>query len=166
MLISSQLIGFGVASVLTAQGVDQIPTMTAATTSGVTMSATSDNATYEAWKAGDKQNSDTHWWVANGAAPQILKVDFGSTKNIFSYSIASRSDAARNDPVTWTFQGSPDDSAWTTLDTQTTAPAWSAAETRTYTLASYGSFRYFRLNVTAVTGGSTNLAIGELRIFN
>ena len=59
-------------------GADQIPTMTGATTNGVTMSASSEyGAGYEAWRAGDK-NASIYLDTGAAAGPWWVKVQFAS----------------------------------------------------------------------------------------
>ena len=78
-------------------------------------------------------------------------------------------------PTEWTFDGSNDDSSWTTLDTKASGsnaliPEGSvvgATDTQDenfgkFTISVPGLYRYYRLNVT---GGSTYTAVGELVLY-
>lgn len=93
-------------------GVDLIPAMTAATTSGVTISADGET-TNVSWRVGD--NTAAYWEVA-AQTGHWLKVDFGSAVAPNAYSVKGYSGW---NPVSWDFQWSDDNSAWTTIDSQT-----------------------------------------------
>lgn len=111
--------------------VDQIPTMTAATTSGVTMDASNEHATGQAWKAGDDDSSGTRW-DANAAVTQWIRVDFGSAQEIDEYSVEANDIYISSIvPDDWNFQGSDNGTDWTTLDTQT-GLTWSSGETKNF----------------------------------
>ena len=111
---------------------DQIPTMTGATTSGVTASASSAHPIDVPWKTGDNDGGTA--WDANAAASQSLKYDFGSAQEIDEYSITANSfHISSIVPSAWTFEGSNNDADWTTLDTQSNQ-SWSSGETKNYAL--------------------------------
>jgi hypothetical protein len=57
------------------------------------------------------------------------------------------------DLKTWVLQGSSDLTNWTNLDTQTNVVPGSAGY-QTFTIATPGAYRYYRLYVTAVNGGA------------
>lgn len=117
-----------------AGGSDAIPTMTAATTSGVTMSGDSVFSGQEAWHAG-KDDGDTLFFGSNGSAGSCwIKVDFGAgnTKNIVQWTVQAHSPAT-NAPADMKLQWSDDDSAWTDVSTQT-GLSWSALEVKTFSV--------------------------------
>lgn len=128
---------------------DQIPVMTAATTSGVTMSASSEDggANHQAWRAADNAPTSTYW-TPTGALPQWLKVDFGAgnPKTILSYLISSP-DGEERLPRSWTLEGSNDDTNWTVLHTMTDYVPPNTA-TLTFQTETSGSYRYYRVNVS------------------
>lgn len=120
-------------------GSDQIPTMTAATTSGVTMSASSEySAAYAAWKAANNSLAGNSWDSNVIAGPWWLKVDFGAgnAKLIEDYRMSSQNSATLETymPNTWTLQGSNDDTNWATLDSQA-GVTWTQGVYKTYTIA-------------------------------
>ena len=87
--------------------------------------------------------------------PGWAKIDFGSGTSTAKYMIRPGV-AAGWEPKTWTFQGSDDDSSWTTLDTQANiTTGWTNAVNRYFTISA-ATYRYYRLNVSAVnaTAGS------------
>lgn len=164
---------------------DVIPTMTAATTAGVTISASSENTSEtvsgvgesppnrSAWKAGDDDIS-TYWADTGEGNPSSLpttwQVNFGAsnTKNITSYSLRAGNSASLTDnmPSVWTLQRSPDGSSWVTEDTQGSETGWAVSEKRSYTVGDTGAtaYQYWRLNFTA-GGSDPELQVSEIEMF-
>jgi hypothetical protein len=155
---------------------DAIPTMTGVTTSGVTISASSDftgSGAGPVWKIAD-DNTSTEWWNAadnNNVLPSWVQVDFGSAKSIGSYSVRASATGSRADsaPADFTLQGNDVDTGagWTTEDTQGSENFWGAAEKRTYALEDTGTpgpWRYWRLNTTSVSA-DIELIISEIEMF-
>lgn len=133
-----------------------IPTMTSnSAPSGVASASAEFSASFAAWKAMDKVTS-SRW---SGSAPtQWLKYDFGSgnAKKIIQYSIGIY---GGDYPTAWTFEGSNDDSAWTTIDTRSTI-TFSNPETKTYNMDHFTNlvtYRYYLLNVTAASAGDASI---------
>jgi hypothetical protein len=160
---------------------DAIPTMTGATTNGVTISASSEDASIgaSAWKVGD-DNISSLWvdtgFFEGGTLPSWLKVDFGAgnTKTIAAYSIRApgNSNALDNVPRSWDFQGNDvdtgSDASWTTLDTGGDQTDWSVSEKRIFTVGSPQAFRFYRWNIKEITGGgdaSGEIALPEVELF-
>ena len=89
--------------------------------------------------------------------PWNLQLYLGVAKTITAYGVTAtatdQAGALSRSPKTWTFQGSNNGIAWTTLDTQTNVPYWYADETRMYVIASPASFTYYRINITANHSG-------------
>lgn len=148
--------------------VDTIPVMTSGTTSGVTMSAdTTAGGGFEAWRAGDN-NVEVYWASSTGALPHWLKVNFGAANNktIKSYRIHD-ANVTGFSLRSWTLEGSNDDSAWTVLDTRTDVTDWGTSSIagplyHWYQVTSPGSYRYYRVNVTAKNGAGNQVIIGDL----
>ena len=144
---------------------DVMPVMTAATTSGVTVSALVYNFNDGfPWYAFDALGA-TCWISTNGAAgtfPVWIKVDLGSTPKYIEqfYFIA-------NDPIdtpkAFTFQGSNDNSNWTTLYTE---PSYTTNNTYTSTDANFSNkavYRYYRLYITSAKI-ATYVYIGDMKL--
>lgn len=151
--------------------IDQVPVMTSNTTPAGTASASSiHSAPFPAWGAFDGTITTDGRWLAL-VSTGWLKYDFGAgnPKVITHYSLTPipSNQGAENDrsPRTWTFEGSNDNSAWTTLDTQTDAPIFAGGEKRTYKITSPASYRYYRINVTA-NRGDTYLNITEMEMLS
>lgn len=138
--------------------------MTSNTTpSGVASADSIFDATYDAWRAMDKDNSTVLCWHSGPSAyPHWLQYQFTSGKIITSYSITSRNYAYSFNPTAWTLQGSNNGSAWTNLDTQT-SQSFSNNEKKTYSFSNATSYTHYRLYITA--GNHSNwVGIGELEL--
>lgn len=146
--------------------VDNVPTMTGASTPFGTAAASTNFSGFDPWKAFDDTLTRANSWFTNtGNATGWIRYDFGSgnAKVITYYSMvacstnpnfASGDTDIQRTPKTWTLEGSNDASSWTVLDTQTNAPIWSAGEKRTYSVANTTAYRYYRINVSANNGGT------------
>ncbi|MCX6718223.1 MAG: discoidin domain-containing protein, partial [Candidatus Staskawiczbacteria bacterium] len=122
------------------------------------------NSSYAAWKAFDN-NSATGWLTTTTG---WLKIDLGTNRTIQVYKLQEVEDVTRM-AKDWTLDGSTNNIDWTTgLDTQTNAPAWGVNEIRTYNIdpSKVGSYRYYRINVTANKGNDTYLEIGGFTLLN
>lgn len=152
------------------QLIDQVPTMSSNSTPlGVAFASTEFDGTRQAWTAFDDNISDSNRWIASsGSVTGTLAYDFGSgvTKIITSYALTgpnSTDNDANRYPLTWTFEGSNNNSTWTTIDTQTSAPTWGLSERRVYATSNTTAYRYYRVNVSVNQGG-TPLAINQLEL--
>jgi regulation of enolase protein 1 (concanavalin A-like superfamily) len=120
-------------------------------------SANNPNGTQGAGKAFDLTPGSK--WLSS--AVSWLQYDFGAgnAQTIKRYTVTSANDVPARDPKDWQFQGSNDGSAWTTLDTRSNQSFATRFEAQTFSIASSGAYRYYRLNVTANGGdGSTQLS--------
>ena len=173
---------------------DLIPTMTAATTNGVTIGANSapDSTTYsingtsfnpQPWRSAD-DNLDTFWTDTGQSGsvtslPSWLNVDFGSGngKNVGSYSVRAAAHASLlvNAPKNWGLIGSnfdtgtfaTDTGKWILEDARTNQTGWAVSEKRSFTLTDTGTpgpWRHWRLNFTATDGG-IQLMVAEIEMF-
>lgn len=128
---------------------------------GGTASAVSVNGTQTAAKAFDNDTA-TFWQSdASGTYPKWLKYDLGSgvTKIAAQYTIHASNIVGH--PVSWTFEGSNDDSAWTTLDTQT-GQEWSSKTTQTYnSFTNTNGYRYYKLAINSIHSGN-NATVYEM----
>lgn len=94
----------------------------------------------------DDINTD---WYSN-IVPNWLKYDFGlgNAKIVTAYTIRCYN---RGYLISdWTFEGSNDDSNWTTLNTVT---GQTSVSTRGYTFTNTTAYRYYRINITSITEG-------------
>jgi roadblock/LC7 domain-containing protein len=162
--VATQLVGFATDTPTSAA---MVPTMTAATTGGVTMSADAETSgTFLAWKAADGIDGSVlgDGWDASTALPHWLKVDFGAGngKTVTSYFIRAGSGVlGPYAPANFTFEGSNDNTNWTVLHTLT-GQSFTALEEKTYTPTSQGIFRYYRFNISVVGNAGNEVFIGEM----
>lgn len=150
----------------------QIPIMTAATTTGVTMSASSElDAAHAAWKASDNFSgaTNTSWQPANNSLPAWLKVDFGSAKILKSYQL--NSDSATDTvpataPLTWYVQGSTDNVNWARLDENNVDISEFPLPTGVYQIGTPGSYRFYRWNFLSNNGAANNqINVADFRAY-
>ena len=152
-----------------------LPTMTGATTAGVTISASSElGAGFEAYLISD---GDLYYagggtaWFSNDTVPAAATVDFGSgnARTVASYKLyAPYSGTQAQNPKSWTLEGSNNGSTWTTLDTVSGYTSWGAADGNhplTRSVGSPAAYRYYRLNVTAIQSGA-QVGVAELRLYS
>jgi hypothetical protein len=140
----------------------QIPSMTSNTAPSGVASASS-YSTYDAFYG---FQDGTYPWQTSGAMPQWIKYQFPAPKTIGSYSIKAPYSNVNYTFTAWTFEGSNDDTNWTTLDTQTGQSfTYPPATTKTYTFTNSTAYLYYRLTITAKTGG-LYIQLSRLQMFN
>lgn len=130
----------------------------------ITVSAQSEaDSSSQAWKAFDSTTTGEYGnaWQSNTGLPQWLKTDFGISVIANGYRITARS-ASNRMPTAWTFEGSNDNSSWTTLDTRTAQSPSSSAGGTVYTFTNTTAYRYYRLNISAST--ASDVAITDFNI--
>jgi hypothetical protein len=126
----------------------------------VTSASTVFSGSFPAWQAWDGQYGTD--WFAN-TSTGWNKIDLGSALAIIGYSLLRPTVVGANAaPNSWTFEGSNNDSDWTTLDTQSSVTSWSVGSPKLYTFTE-SSYRYYRINVSANNGDSL-LGIGEVQL--
>jgi hypothetical protein len=124
--------------------------------------------TLTGWQNAFDQSTGTTW--STGVAPTggvlpntiYLVWDAGSlaTPTAATYKVYMQ--GANGDPAGWTLQGSTDNVSWTTLDTQTGISV--TAGYQTYTIASPGAYRWYRLAVTNVRGTTTAMLFTDWQL--
>ena len=145
------------------------------------VSATSEfNATFAAWKvllAGNTTNDINDCWASISAptalAPQIITIDLGQPKKIYSYSIINRWDSANSatniaSPSTWSIEvrnNLLDD--WVAIDIIQGDKDSNSLSVRNFSIAEEkrGEWRYFRIVIKDRNGASPYTAISRLRIY-
>jgi hypothetical protein len=150
-------------------GSDQTATHTGSTGGGNTASASSElGGGYSAWRAFDNvigDGSGTGDWITNSTTTGYLQYLFGSAKTIASYTLsAPHTSLLARMAKSWSLKASNTGAFGgeeTTLDTQTNI-SFTGGQTQTFTIASPGSYTYYRVVVTANNGDGTNLQISEL----
>jgi len=128
-------------------------------TSPLTVTASSQaTLSYQAYMAFDN-DTVSEWKAANGY-PQWLTVDFGymNIRTVGKYEITA---STTEYPATWTFQGSNDNIAWTTLDTRT-GVSFASVTVQDFTFSNSTGYRYYRIYITS---GTSQVGIEELQMF-
>lgn len=117
---------------------------------------TTSSAAINAW--GDTENE----WASTGGAPAWNGVRLSTGKVVTGYTLIATATSSRR-PVAWTFEGSNDGSSWTTLDTRSGQTLATTEPGTSYTFSNSTSYTYYRINVSAVAGGGSNL-VGIVKI--
>jgi len=91
------------------------------------------------------------WGSAISVPFWMIKYDFGAgnSKTIEKYTLATGPDYEEYMPKGWEFQGSNNDSDWTTLDTINEQTNWEVNEIRSFTFINTTAYRYYRFYLTA-----------------
>lgn len=148
--------------------VNQTPVMTDYTVpSGVAAASTEVNVNNRAWQAFNKDTANLRWLASTTTG--WIRYDFGSgnSKVITHYGITGQNDtfSARN-PKDWTFQGSPDASSWTTIQTVSGSAQFGQNENRVYATSNTTAYRYYRLNITAPQTVDDYVGLKEFQLFS
>jgi len=153
-------------------GVDIVPhdlTSNSSNTPFITSASSEESAANSgAWKA--FEGNLNHYWVSDDDVDGAwLKVDMGSgnTYKVSKYKLVANSVSQEHDrqPKAWVFQGSNNDSDWTTIDTESDQTSWGTSEAREFTCDTITTeYRYFRL-LFSENNGDSNLSVGELYIY-
>jgi hypothetical protein len=109
------------------------------------------------------QNSGSYWFY--GGVTGWLKYDLGHTETVQRYTVISANDKVERDPKDWQFQGSNDGTSWTTLDTQSGQAFANRFQLNSYTVATPGAYRYYRLNITSNNGDTSFVDLAEFGLF-
>ncbi len=107
----------------------------------------------------DNQSATKYLTLHNAA---WIKFQQGNPSVVSGYSITSANDEDTRDPFSWTFQGSNDDAAWTTLDTRSNEDFLTRFQRREFSITNTMSFTYYRLNITNNSGTILQLAEWEI----
>lgn len=83
-----------------------------------------------------------------------MKLEFDTPQTSGAYTLTSANDAPDRDPKNWTLEGSNNDVDWVVLDQRTDQSFGSRFQTVKYTFPDRTPYKYYRLNITAVRGGT------------
>ena len=121
-----------------------------------------------------KDNNVNTKWLANGTGPTSgasIQYTLNTPRYVAAYSITSANDVPGRDPRNWRFEGSNDNATWATLDTRSDQEFGQRFATKTYQTQTAGTYRYYRLTITANNGnretflGGTGLVqLSEFRL--
>jgi len=131
------------------------------------VSASNYYTTYYPWNAFDHSNNLPAWTVRDVSFPEWIKIDLGNGRNITQYTISFNFDGD-SAPKDWLLQGSNNDIDWTTVDTVVGEIDWGSYidGMREYEVDSPGTYRYYRIYVTANNGHLLFLSIGEIELID
>ncbi|GKQ41921.1 glycoside hydrolase N-terminal domain-containing protein [Streptomyces sp. A012304] len=100
-------------------------------------------------------NASTKWCIDGPGSRVRWQVELPEPAEVPSYRLTSANDVPQRDPQEWTLSGSADGSAWTTLDSRTlAAPFESRFQTKEFTCATSGSYRFYRFDFIPKAGVS------------
>ena len=109
------------------------------------------------------QNSGSYWFYKGVIG--WLQYDLGHTETVQRYTVISSTDLIGRDPKDWQFQGSNDGINWTTLDTQSGQAFPYRIQMHSYTVATPGAYRWYRLNITSNNGDTTFTTLAEIGLY-
>jgi hypothetical protein len=116
-------------------------------------SASSESASYFAWKAfdGTVLSEADCWSTVPSTTSAWIKLDFGSGKKVDAFSIQARNTFAMGTPKDFKLYGSNDDLSYEEICTYTSESLWATVEIRLYRLAQSVTFRYYKMIITNVS---------------
>ncbi|MDR1810855.1 MAG: fibronectin type III domain-containing protein [Prevotella sp.] len=80
------------------------------------------------------------------------------------YEIVSANDAPERDPKTWKLEGSNNNAAWTTIDSQQNQKFLNRKSPLRYVVSNTTAYKYYRLSITGNNGG-TLTQLAEFRLY-
>jgi len=152
---------------------DLIPVMTSNTSPlGIASASSSyDSTNYAPWKAFDGNNVSEvcSRWISSpsSAMPQWISYSFIQSTYVGSYYILPETGGcADRAPKNFMLQGTNDGIKWTTLDSRVniTLSTWNSSG-KTFNISNPGSYKTYRLYVTAVNGSSV-VSIQQFKLFS
>lgn len=124
-------------------------------------STTNGTTPNDAWKVFDRDDG-TGIYLGSGTNPggpypYYLKLDCGAQKFVLAYELLDAGASVR--ATAWDIEGSNDDSAWTVIDTRS---GQNVSTKQRYYLQTPGSYRYYRLKITAGNGLDVQIQTWQL----
>ena len=105
-------------------------------------------------------NNTSGWIVIYSGLPLFASYGWRVT----SYALYTFSTNILDSPKNWTLEGSNDGGfTWVVVDSQTNQINWSAFGKRVFNVQTPGSYKYYRLNITA-NNGSAYISFNELEL--
>ncbi|MBD9725286.1 glycoside hydrolase N-terminal domain-containing protein [Streptomyces caniscabiei] len=107
-------------------------------------------------------NAGTKWCIDGPGSRVQWQVELPEPVAVASYRLTSANDVPQRDPQQWTLSGSADGADWTMLDSRTlAAPFESRFQTKEFTCAGSGSYRFYRFDFVPKAGVS-HFQVGEI----
>ena len=110
------------------------------------------------------QTNTTKWLAFSPTAWLQYAAPTGQSYLVSQYSLTSAEDDYGRDPQDWQLLGSNDGITWTALDTQSAQTFAGRLTTNTYTIGNPTAYQFYRLNITANTGGG-DTQLADLNLF-
>ncbi|MEN0129870.1 MAG: GH92 family glycosyl hydrolase [Brevundimonas sp.] len=101
-------------------------------------------------------------WLAGARTAQIT-YELDAATSVKAYALTSANDSPDRDPRSWKLEGSTDGKSWTALDSRENQTFSARLQTRAYTVATPGSYRFYRLDITS-NSGSDGTQLAELQL--
>lgn len=140
------------------------PTMTSNNTPSGVVAASNENTLSSrfAFNAFDR-NTGTFWNTNTGITTAWISYDFGAgnAKIITGYLLLN-SGAQNTSFATWSFQGSNDNTAWTTIESPSSPGGFATTYSNT-SLSNTTAYRYYR--ITGSNGGGTTIGLYEFELY-
>ena len=144
------------------------PAMTAnnAPSPYVAAASTIQGASNDAFAAFNRvYTTSTGWTTATNTTTGWLSMDFGTSVIIDAYTIFGGDVQAIN-PRNWTFEGSANNTTWTTLHTVTLGAGIAASSSYSSgSISNPTAYRYYRINISLNGGSATRVGITELELY-
>ncbi len=120
----------------------------------------------DAFRAFDRvYTTSTGWATATNTTTGWLSMDFGTSVIIDAYTIFGGDVQAIN-PRNWTFEGSANNTTWTTLHTVTLGAGIAASSSYSSgSISNPTAYRYYRINISLNGGSATRVGITELELY-
>lgn len=109
-------------------------------------------------------NFSSKFLLQNYIGDLVCTLIFPEPQKIGAYTLTSANDAASRDPKEWNLQGSNDGVNWTTIDSRSNQTFATRLLTRRFNVAYPVSYTHYRLNITAIVGGTNLFQISEWRM--
>lgn len=107
---------------------------------------------------------DTKFLQADFVGDLVCTLVFEEAQKIGAYTLSSANDADTRDPKDWNLQGSNDGINWTTIDSRSDEMFTGRKITRRFNVAYPEAYTHYRLNITAIKGGTNLFQLAEWRI--
>jgi hypothetical protein len=148
---------------------DQVPVMTSASAPGGLVTTSGEfSSQYRAFQAFDASPSSM-WISETFETPALIGYQFADgPRTITRYAIRFvNGQLTSRAPRDWTFEGF-DGANWVVLDSRVGETGWAGVETRSYDVASPGSYSQYRLSITDDNderSGVVVVSMGDLQLF-
>ncbi|WP_068620001.1 discoidin domain-containing protein [Paenibacillus tuaregi] len=168
ILLSSDI---KLASIKDQRSINLIPTMTSNTLPvGKASASTEYDANYPAWRAFDKQITQTgaanSWLTSANVVTGWLQYEFLIPTAVNKYTLMHGFNLVNTAPKTWTFEGSNDGLAYTVLDRQSNITDWVLWTKKEFSFNNNSKYKMYRINITANNGSTAYVGIQEMEMFN